>query len=134
MSKELNAREMVAWKEFCEIKTSYRSEEYRKDHVRFDFQFLFTTKEEYLTFKCFWKERYKELSLEIRAHKKAVRDEMKDQAKGGGEIIYNCWRTQGTLFSLQREARMMMKALEQAKPLAKIQAEASRTELVAANG
>lgn len=129
MTEKLNA-----WEDYCEVKTSHNCEEYKKDYVKFNFRFLFTTKEEYLTFKALWRERYKELSLEIRAQKRAVRDEMKEQAKGGGKICYDCWRSQGTLSSQQREARKMMKALEQAKSLAKIQAEISRTELAASNG
>lgn len=129
MTKDINN-----WEDFCEVKTSYASEGYKKDCVKFTTTCLFRTKEEYLTFREFWKGRYKELSLEIREQKKALRKEMKEQAKGGGEIIYDCWRSQGNLSASQREARKMMSALEQAKLIARSQAEASRTELAAANG
>lgn len=130
--------DIKAWEDFCEVKILHDSEEYKKDCLRFTFLFLFKTKEEYLNFRNCWKVRYKELSNEIREQKKVLRNEMKEQAKkgtiGGDAISYDCWRNERTLSNSQREARKMMSALEQAKSLAKIQAEASRRELVAENG
>lgn len=41
-----------------------------KEYGRLPYEFTFTTKEEYLAWKKVWKHTYKELSNEIREHKK----------------------------------------------------------------
>lgn len=67
----------------------------------------FTTKETYLAFRADWKQRYKQLSAEIRQHKLEIKKAQREGAHTGSME----WRRQ----EMARQATQMLEELAQAK-------------------
>ncbi len=86
-----------------------------KPSIDYTFSFEFKGREEYLEFRREWKERYKQLSADIRKAKNNLKNEMRSQAAEPDHEWYSVWKLEGHKLTLQEEARMMMQLVEAAK-------------------
>lgn len=93
----------------------YNYPAFAKPSIDYTFSFEFKGREEYLEFRREWKERYMQLSKEIREAKGNLKNEMRRQAAEPDHQWYSVWKLEGSKFTLQEEARMMMQLVEAAK-------------------
>lgn len=90
----------------------------------FVFTFEFTTKEEYLAFRDGWKAEYLDVSQQIVAAKRDLKNEQRKQAGNSSEpVYYTTWEEESLLSSLQRKARLLMACVEAVKQYSRKQAE-----------
>jgi len=76
--------------------------------ARLPYEFTFTNKEEYLTWRKIWKETYKELSLKIRETKNLRNNSFRNKETDTYKHQYECSK-------LREQARTLMEILQEGK-------------------
>ena len=104
--------------------------DYTAGRYQYSFQFVFTTKAQYLEFRSGWREHYRKLSEEIRALKRTTREAQRTASRAPSELIQQtrseAARCQQTLRDRQEEARLQMAMRAGSKVLAQQQYAARR--------